>query len=237
LKRNKFLLPLALLLVFVLLLPLYGCGGGSEGEGQEEEPASSQTASDEEVSLQELFAKGQKVDGYSFDYAMTEEKTGLNMEGKMAIKGSKMRMEMNSPEGQMIQIVDQEVKKAWTYMPEQQMAIEVDMNQVDVPESPSDYAENVEAADAKYLGKEKVNGIDCYKYSVENKEDEGSVIYWVHSEYGLPVRVEITAEDSVTTINYKNFVVGDIEDSQFQLPDGVEVQNISNMMQNLPAAP
>lgn len=236
-KRNKFLLPLALLLVFVLLLPLYGCGGGSEGEGQEEEPASSQTASDEEVSLQELFAKGQKVDGYSFDYAMTEEKTGLNMEGKMAIKGSKMRMEMNSPEGQMIQIVDQEVKKAWTYMPEQQMAIEVDMNQVDVPESPSDYAENVEAADAKYLGKEKVNGIDCYKYSVENKEDEGSVIYWVHSEYGLPVRVEITAEDSVTTINYKNFVVGDIEDSQFQLPDGVEVQNISNMMQNLPAAP
>lgn len=234
-KRNKFLLPLALLLVFVLLLPLYGCGGG--GEGQEEEPAANQTDSNGEVSLEELFAKGQGINGYSFDYAMTEGTTGMNMEGKMALKGSKMRMEMNSPEGQMIQIVDQEAKKAWTYMPEQQMAIEVDMDQVEVPESPSDYAKNVETADAKYLGKEEVNGIDCHKYSVENKEDEGSVIYWVHSEYGLPVRVEVTVEDSVTTINYKNFVVGEIEDSQFQLPDGVEVQNISDMMQNLPAAP
>lgn len=148
-----------------------------------------------------------------------------------------MRVEMDSPEGQMLQIIDQEVNKAWTYMPEQEMALEMDLSQVDVPSTPSDYTDNVEdmAANAEYLGKEEANGINCHKYSVEDEEE--TIIYWVHSELGLPVRVEITSEDEVTTIDYKNFEVGELEDSLFQLPDGVEVQNMSDMMQNLPAAP
>lgn len=231
-KRNKFLLPLALLLVFVLLLPLYGCGGG----GQEENGSDAQEAvADAEIGIDELFAKASDIDGYSFDYVLTA--SDQTIEGKMALKGSKMRVEMDSPEGQMIQIIDQEVNKAWTYIPEQDMALELDLNQVDVPNTPSDFTENAEdmATNADYLGKEEVNGFNCHKYSVEDEED--SIIYWVHSKYGLPVRVEITTEDEVTTMDYKNFEFGDIKDSLFQLPDGVEVQRMSDMMQNLPAAP
>lgn len=229
-NKQRFLVPLALLLVFVLLLPLYGCGGG----GEEEEPAEEPTAS-EEVSLGELFGKAQGIDGYSYDYVISDGETDQAIEGKMYLKGMKQRMEMNTEEGQMIQIVDLEAKKAFSYMPDQQMAFEVDLSQVESPDTPSDYAENADTANAKYLGKEEVNGIDCHKYSIEN--EDSSVVYWVHDEYGLPVKIETTTGEVVSVMEFKNFEVGDIADDMFKLPAGVQVQNISDMMQNMPAAP
>jgi len=213
-----------------MLLPLYGCGGG----GEEEEPAEENTPK-EEVSLDELFGKARDIQGYSYDYVITEGESGQTLEGKMYLKGMKQRMEINTEEGQMIQIVDLEAKKAFSYMPDQQMAFEVDLSQVESPETPSDYVENADTANAKYLGKEEVNGMDCHKYSVEN--EDSSVVYWVHDEYGLPVKIETTTGGVVSVMEFKNFEVGDLAEDLFELPSGVQVQNISEMMQNLPAAP
>ena len=229
-KRKRFLFSLALLLVLVLLLPLYGCGGSDEGENPAEE-----TESGEEVSLEELFGKAKDIEGYSYDYVISDSASDQTFEGKMYLKGMKQRMEMNTEGGQMIQIVDMEAQKAFSYMPEQKMAFEVDLNQLESPETPSDYVENADTSNAKYLGKEKVNGIDCHKYSVEN--EDSSVVYWVHDEYGLPVKIETTVDDTVSVMEFKNFEVGNIADDLFKLPGDVEVQNISDMMQNMPAAP
>jgi outer membrane lipoprotein-sorting protein len=228
--KKKFWFPLALLLVFVLLLPLYGCGGGDK----EEEPAE-ETASSEEISMDELFGKAKDIDGYSYDYLISEGGSGQALEGKMYLKGMKQRMEMTTEEGQMIQIVDLEAKKAFSYMPDQQMAFEVDLSQLESPETPSDYVDKADTVNAKNLGKEEINGMQCHKYSIE--DEESSVVYWVHDEYGLPVKIETTAGDVVTTMELKNFEVGNIGDDLFKLPSGVQVQSISDMMQNLPAAP
>lgn len=232
-KSKKFLLPLVLLLVFVLLLPLYGCGGGEA----EEEPAE-ETASSEDVSMDELFGKAQDIEGYSYDYVITEGQTGTVLEGKMWLENKKQRMEMETEEGKMVQIMDLEAKKAYSYMPDQNMAFEIDLNTVESPETPSDYVDNTDPVKSEYLGKEDVEGIQCFKYSVEGLEEgDASVTYWLHGEYGLPVKVETTVDDIVTTMVFKNFKVGDIGDDMFELPSGVQVQSVSDMMQNMPTAP
>ena len=135
----------------------------------------------------------------------------------------------------MIQIMDLEAKKAYSYMPEQEMAIELDLSELEAPETPSDYVDNAATENAKYLGTEKINGINCHKYSLE--QDGSSVIYWLHDEYGLPVKIETTTDDVVTTMDFNNFKVGDVGDDLFELPSGIQVQSVTDLMQNMPDAP
>lgn len=229
-NKRSLLFPLVLVLAFVLVLPLYGCGGG-ENEAEPGEEAQS----GQEVTLDDLFGKARDIRGYSYDYVITDGGSQQTLEGKMYVKGKKQRVEINSEEGQLIQIVDLETKKAYSYMPDQQTAFEIDMSQLEAPETPSDYVEQADTANAKYLGKEEVNGVQCHKYSIEN--EASSVVYWVHEEYGLPVKIETTLQDVVSTMDFKNLEVGDLEEGLFKLPDGVQVQNISDMLENMAPAP
>lgn len=232
--KKKYLL-LAVVLIFVLLLPLYGCGGGDEGES--EDPAK-ETAATEDVNIDDLFGKAKTVEGFSCDYLITEGTTGSTLEGKMFFEGKKSRMEINSPEGQMIQLVDMEASKAYSYMPEQKMAFELDLSEIEGQDSPKDYVDNADTTDAEFLGNEEVEGIKCSKWSLKAKEEgDAKVIMWLHSEYGLPVKVETTINNVVSTMLYKNLKVEDIPDDMFELPAGVQVQSMADMMQNLPAAP
>ena len=47
----------------------------------------------------------------------------------------------------------------------------------------------------------------------------------------------MTVGEAVYTIEFKNYEVGDISEDIFTLPDDVNVQSISEITQNLPAAP
>lgn len=232
-KRKFFLLALALILV--LLLPLYGCGGG--GEGEEEQPEE-ETEATEEVSIDSLFGEAQAIEGFSCDYAIKDGVTGHAIEGKMFIEGQKSRMEINTPEGQMIQIADMAAAKAYTYMPDQGMAFEVDLNELESSESPKDYVDNTQTEGAEYLGKEEVNGVQCSKWSVKAQgEEDAKVLMWLHNEYGLPVKVETTVGDIVSVVEYNNIEVGDIPDDMFTLPAGVTAQSLGDIMPSIPAAP
>jgi outer membrane lipoprotein-sorting protein len=231
-KRKRFLLPLFFLLVFVLLLPLCGCGGGDE-EGEEPEQGTER----EEFTIDEFFAKAEGIEGYSFDYVITDDSTGSSIEGKMWIQGMKQRIEMDMEGGNFIQIADYEAKKAYSYMPEQKTAFEIDLTELQAPETPTDYVENTDTTGSEFLGTEEIDGIECYKFSVVPKDENASAIYWLHGEYGMPVKIEMTVEDAVSVTEFKNFEVGAISKDMFTLPGDVHVQSISDMMQNLPAAP
>ena len=116
-KRKRVLLPLAFLLLLIMLLPLYGCGGNEEGEQLQEEPES------EEVTIDEFFKKAEGIEDYSYDFVISDGSTGTLIEGRMWIKGRKQRLEMDSEGGKDVQIIDYEADKAYSYMPEQQMAL------------------------------------------------------------------------------------------------------------------
>lgn len=60
---------------------------------------------------------------------------------------------------------------------------------------------------------------------------------WLHSEYGFPVKIETVIDEVSSILEYKNIKVGDVSDDLFTLPQGTQVQSMSDLMQNLPAAP
>ena len=155
----------------------------------------------------------------------------------MWIQGMKQRIEMDMEGGNFIQIADYEAKKAYSYMPEQKTAFEIDLTELQAPETPTDYVENTDTTGSEFLGTEEIDGIECYKFSVVPKDENASAIYWLHGEYGMPVKIEMTVEDAVSATEFKNFEVGAISEDMFTLPSDVHVQSISDMMQNLPAAP
>ncbi len=228
-------IPLIFLLAFLLLLPLYGCGGG---DGEEQEQPAGGSSSDEEVTIDDLFGKAKEIDGISYDYVMTEGSTGQTLEGKVWMEGKKTRMEMTSEEGQLVQLVDMETSKAYSYMPDTKTAYELDLSEVESADTPKDYVDNTDTSGAEFLGKEDVNGVSCYKWSVKAKENEDAkVTMWLHSEYGFPVKIETVIDEVSSILEYKNIKVGDVSDDLFTLPQGTQVQSMSDLMQNLPAAP
>ncbi len=46
---------------------------------------------------------------------------------------------------------------------------------------------------------------------------------WLWQDYGLPIRVEATTTQGMTLMEYKNIQFGDIADSVFELPEGVQI--------------
>lgn len=61
---------------------------------------------------------------------------------------------------------------------------------------------------------------------------------WVHEEYGIPLRVEVTeADGSKSVLEYKNLKVGPQPADTFKLPAGVQVTDMGEMMKNMPQIP
>ena len=59
--------------------------------------------------------------------------------------------------------------KGYSYMPEQKTAFEIDLTELQAPETPTDYVENTDTTGSEFLGTEEIDGIECYKFSVVPK--------------------------------------------------------------------
>jgi outer membrane lipoprotein-sorting protein len=46
---------------------------------------------------------------------------------------------------------------------------------------------------------------------------------WIWKEHGFPVRTETTTADGTTIIEFKNIDFGNIPDSMFEIPAGVQI--------------
>jgi outer membrane lipoprotein-sorting protein len=73
---------------------------------------------------------------------------------------------------------------------------------------------------------------------LQDAADKPQTKMWVREDYGLPVRVEVTALDGQkTVIEYKNLKVGAVPAENFQLPAGVPVTDMSGLINKLPQKP
>ncbi|MFZ5642874.1 MAG: LolA family protein [Bacillota bacterium] len=225
------------LCIVVATALLAGCGGSKETSGKQDPGAqkASETGS-KGGDLKSIFAGAKEIKALSYDMAMTSEGKQMS-KGKTWIKEKKSKMEFTSPTGEtMVMYADDEKKVAYNYMPDQKMATKIDFAQAQsqTKESPLDYSEEYGKDSAKYkeVGEETVNGYKCKVLEVA--EQEGQVKVWVTTEYGIPARVETRAEGKLITMDFTNIKVGDIPDSEFELPAGTQVMDMGQMMKSLP---
>ena len=160
-----------------------------------------------------------------YDLVVQQAGVGQGMTTKVYTKGKKSRMEMQAAGMQSISLFDG--VQAYMYIPSQNMAIAVPMQQAasQVPMI-EDYQK-----DCQSLGDETVDGKYCGVY---NCAKGGSPVkMWIDKSMDFPVKTETRG----MTAYYKNVVFdAPMDDSMFSLPAGVKPQDMSTMMQGMTGA-
>ena len=149
-----------------------------------------------------------------YDLVMQNSGMGQGITTKVYTKGKKSRMEMQVGGMQSISLFDG--VQAYIYIPSQNMAMPVPMQQA-VSQVPT--IENYEF-DCQYLGDETVDGKYCGIY---NCVKGGSPVkMWIDKSVDFPVKTETQGMTAV----YKNVVFdAPLDDSLFSIPAGVKSQD------------
>jgi len=224
---NRFLNNRLLILLFVMLLALalVGCGGSAPEEGEEDQNGN-QSVSEEEVSAEELLAKGMSVEGFSYDYVLTMP-NGEKITHKMWVKGDNMRSEMENPAGgePILSIVNKEEGFIYVYQPEVNYALQMPLDQSDMDTtSPQDYISDTDAESMIFTSREMFDSKECLVYEMDYEGGKGKM--WIWEEGGMPLRVETTSGMDTIVVEFLNFNIGNVADSMFQLPTGTEIMDL-----------
>jgi len=237
---HKFKIYLITVLVVVFgSLGLTGCGGDKQKNANDDtKSVSTEQKATVEESATELLAKGKKIKGMTCDYVLTTE--GTTMQGKMWVQSNKVKQETAVQGQSMMMLYDGTT--FYMYNPAEKMAIKYtasdmqgDSEDVDTP---LDFSEEASEQVITELETVDYEGQKCRVLLVKEKDSEDEVKMWVREDYGIPVRVEATdASGAKTVIEYKNLEVKAIPASTFELPEGVQVQDMSEMMSQMQNKP
>ena len=228
---KKKTMVIAVICSMIIGLFAVGCGGSKQSTAP---GAGSQQAEPKQESVADLFAKGQKISGLSYDFVMTakEEKP---LTGKMWIAGKKMKSEMTVENNKMTMIIDGDAKVAYTYNPAENAAMKIPLNnQVKTTDTPDKFTKDVDAAKVKVLETTTYDGVKCRVLLVTDEATKTQSKMWVREDYGIPMRVEVTDPNgSKMLMEYKNMKVGALQPDVFQLPPGVTITDMSEMMKKM----
>ncbi len=231
--KNKLRPNYTLVIILALILLMSGCGGKETpppaASTPEPAPAPAETpqapppSTPAEDSVAAIFAKGEKIDGLYFEFVMTvgSEKA----EGKTWTEGKLLRNDILA-DGQVISsIIDMEQGVAYTYMPDQNMAMKINIDMVDTEgfQNPTEYTGNIDPTVLDIVETTTYEGLKCIVMVLVNTQGQEELKMWVSEEYGIPVRVETMEGGIKTIIEYKNLKVGPIAADVFQVPQGVQI--------------
>jgi outer membrane lipoprotein-sorting protein len=224
---------ISLLLVLVVVLGCVGlaaCGGGDGGAVPDNgggEPANGNGDANGDGNgggngngedLGDILGHGTGIDSVS--YIMETSGPGMpTMSVQMWVEEDKMRMEMEEVEQHMIYLANYDTGKGYMYMPDLDMAYEMDLSQI----PPPDYegVQDIPDYDYTIIGTQTKDGKVCLV--VEYSAAGATVKSWIWKEHGFPIRTETTTAEGTVTVVFKNIDFGDIPDSKFELPPGVQI--------------
>lgn len=231
----------AILLLIVLLCAglLSGCGGNTQSQTQDQstgtQAASSTTTTppvkDDKTVVADLISQGQKVTEMSYDLVTVG--TGITSNSKVWYKDQKMKMETTMNGGQKsVLYFDLATDEFIQYLPDQNAAYKMKTTEYEGSDNatPIDYSNGL--ADTNYTinGSETVNGMKCRVITVSS--EEYSAKEWISEDYGIIVKVQQEYEGTTSTMEFKNIKIGagTVPDSTFDLPSGVDIMDMSDMM-------
>lgn len=205
------------------------CGGGGEAEPAADEtgPVPVATAEPEEDGGgpgDKLAALLDRVSPPS-SYEVSSDPPGDEPPMTMIVKMDGPRptkMKMIHQDGWML--VDLEAGATYAFEPRENMIMKLPLGSgaQRAANSPSDYVD----PDATTIGVETIDGVKCWviRSSVGTLESK----VWVGAEDGLPRQLE--TDEGLTRFVYSR--IDQVADSEFALPDGIEVMDMAEMMQH-----
>ena len=236
--KNRRIFFGVLIALLSLIVILGGCAGGGDRESESGEPPEQEeeSASDSETpvpSAEELIAKGLgSSEGYSYDYVVTMP-DGSTLAHKMWVKEKKMRSEMENPQGgdPILSIVDLDKQIVYMMQPQMNQAIALSLENSDTEyTSPKDYLVDADEQNMVFVRKDEFEGKKCLVYEMPVEGGKGEM--WIWEEGSMPLKVVTTVDGETVTAEFRNFSMGDLEDSLFEIPEGVQVMDMEEMMKS-----
>lgn len=172
----------------------------------------------------------------SYDFILTS--ADFKMTGKSWIQDKQVKQEFTMDGNTVINIIDGDT--FYTYHPAENMAMKFNLNDMQGDsqgnvESPIDYIDNVDTEVITQLGTEQYDGAKCKVLLIKDHESTYESKMWVRLDNGIPVRIEVTDSDGTKSVmEYKNIKVGSLPADTFKLPSGVEVQDMTQLMNMIP---
>lgn len=212
---------------------LAGCGG-NKNSGQSTTNQTTQTAKTESIS--DIFAKSQKIDGLSYDYTITA--SDMVLDGKVWMLGKKMKTESVMDGQKIISYIDGDTNSAIIYYPDQNSATKSSAGQAEDQnagsETPLDYTSGIDQTTVKEMETVVYDGTKCRVVEVTDKENKAVTKMWIREDYGIPMRIESSdPTGGKFVMEYKNMKIGSITTDVFQLPTGVKITDMSEMMKQM----
>ena len=137
---------------------------------------------------------------------------------KYWIKGGNIRYEMDVEGEHMIYILNENEGKLFMYMPDEGFAMSIP---VEPQISAVDEAQAMLQYQPVIVGSETYDGKECLV--VEYTAAQEHIRWWIWADTGFPVKTEVTTSEGVIVTEYRNIDFSDIDDSMFELPEGVEI--------------
>lgn len=174
-------------------------------------------------------------DEYSFDQVITVQNQPPQT-AKLAYKKGRMRLEIQAM-GQTVMFIAKPAEKAaymWNVGQNQAIKLPYEQFEQQMPETPNPLDLGKDAATGKVVGTETIDGKPCDVYEVTSPA--GTVKTWIWKEKGFPLRSEAKTPEGDVRVEFKNVTLGNLPDSLFELPAGMQVVDFGNMP-GLPPVP
>lgn len=257
---KKIILFIILVLSFTLIL--FGCGDSEEvdsnpvevkddiekAEEIEEDKDEIEEIPEQEIPedeadgvLENIFSKTKKMDAYYYEVE-TNDKDGTFTTTKVWFSKNKTRMEtfLSETDENVIMIMDGQEELSYLYMPEENMAIKMKYD-------PSAFTEEDEQGTQDYIDIMKELA-DDEEISIENGNFEAESVkivtgeimgntnkVWISNKTGFPLKGEFYMDGELeSTSLFKNFEEKPIDSSIFNIPEGVEIMDMTEGIEGIP---
>ncbi len=222
-KNRYWIAGLCLLVLMLCLVSACGGGGGSTtttSSGQTTTSQATTTSAGGGGSLSDILGKWSSTNSVKYDMIMTIPGSP-SITAKIWQKNKKMREDITAQGMTMTMLFDMDAGVMYTIMPPPlNTAMKSTFNTSDMPEGGVDTGDIMDY-NPNIVGTETIDGKSCTVIAYEYAGS--SMKYWIWTEKGFPVKMEITSAGSKTTIEYKNIDFSNIADSIFELPAGVTI--------------
>ena len=196
-KKQRQVLIVGLLVLWISTGLLGGCGGDKKAADKPAAPAASTPAKPApaaEETIAAIMLKAKNAPGVSYDMVMTAP--GFSNTSRLWSSKDKMRVENTFEGKKMITIVDGDI--TYMYNPEENVAMKFSGKNLPAgmegkPEHPSDYQDNMVKDSLKSLETVVYEGVKCRVITFVDKEDGATAKMWLREDYGLPMKQEIVS--------------------------------------------
>ena len=158
---------------------------------------------------------------FSADMKISSKSAGADITGKVFVKGTALRQEMNTPVGVQTTIIPAGGGVMYILLPGQKMYMEMANTQVVLDEK-----ENIEtklSKEGKFTkkGTETIEGHLCDVYFIDYTDPElGESTIWLSRDLNYPLKIHTVNPKDSATITYKNVSRKSLSGSLFTLPSG-----------------